>query len=71
MKLALSLFLGRPIPRGQFEGTAGEMRTYESAVRMLRAARFRGLSRVLYHSALKSSRVRTAMGDVVEYRRRA
>jgi hypothetical protein len=52
VKLALSLLLGRAIPRAEFQGSASEMRVYESAVRMLRAARLRSMSRVFYQSAL-------------------
>jgi len=52
MKLALSLLLGLAIPRAEFQGSESEMRVYESAVRMLRAARFLSLSRVFYRSAL-------------------
>jgi hypothetical protein len=38
MKLALALFLGRPIPRAEFEGSPSERLIYERACRLWRAA---------------------------------
>jgi hypothetical protein len=41
VKHALALFLGFSIPRGEFNGTAGELRVYEYAVRQWRAAGYK------------------------------
>jgi hypothetical protein len=46
-----------------------EARTLGFALRTMKAARLRGVARVLYHSALRSAVVRTAGGGVVQYRR--
>lgn len=41
MRDTIRILLGRPIPRGEFQGTAGEKAVYEYAVRQWRAAGFK------------------------------
>lgn len=60
MNTAIRLFLGLPIPRGEFQGTSGEKAVYEFAVRQWRAAGFkvraeRFLSRTLGANVRRSA----------------
>lgn len=60
MRSLLALFLGRPVPCGEFEGTEGERRVYEYAKRQWRAAGFKVKSERLLNRTLGANVQRAA-----------